>query len=286
MDTSSRSNAYNTYMNAITNYNKLLDAKDEALENLEEAQTSETLEDLYDDLDDYTLKAETSGYITALNVTVGSKTTNTIATIQDIDDLIISISVAEYDIKNVALGMKAIITSDSIDGEVEGVVSQISPVASGGKSSSATFPVEVSVLNGSNGLIIGVNAKVKLIISSVDNVYMVPIDAIEEENGNSYVYLRKNKSEEFNKVEVETGFSNDYYIEISSDELQDGYEVRSSANEDESTFKSNDSESQQSGLFGAMSGMNLGQSTNSGNRNNRNNFGPPSGGPSGMPGGF
>ncbi len=138
-----------------------------AYENYEESQTSDELESLREELNKCTLRAESSGTVTALDATVGNKPNGTIATIQNTSKLKVSISIEEYDVQNVAVGMKAIITSDATEEEMEGTVTQISPVAStqGMGSSSSTFSAEVEILNPDENLLIGMNAMVEIILS-------------------------------------------------------------------------------------------------------------------------
>ena len=261
-----------------------------ALEDVQDAQESDDLEDLYDELEDYTLKAETSGYVTSLNATVGSRLSESnVATIQDTENLVISISIAEYDIESVKLGMRAIITSDSVEGEIEGELTQLAPTATVSMGSSSTFAAEVSVLGGSNGLLIGVNAKVQLVVSSTEDVFVVPYDAVgENADGEKIVYVKTGGSGTdmtFEEVVVETGAQTDYYIEIHGDGLEEGMEVRASADLTEATYTAAEDETEENeGVLNIRGGMgNVGQATNGGNRT-----GMPNGGgmPGQMPGGM
>ena len=67
----------------------------------------------------------------------------------------------------------------------------------------------------------------------MDNVFVVPIDAIgTNDAGESIVFVKESGSGSdaiFKEVVVTTGEENDYYVEISSAELSEGMEVRSSA---------------------------------------------------------
>lgn len=282
--------AYEKYEKYESTLEDLKDALEDAKEALEDSKENDDLEDFYDSLEDYTLKAETAGYVTSLNATVGSNLSDTnVATIQDTEDLIISISIAEYDIDSVELGMRAIITSDSIDGSVEGKLTQIAPVASGGYSSSASFAAEVSVLGGSNGLIIGVNAKVELILSTAENVFTVPIDAVgTNEDGETIVYVKTGGSGVdalFEEAVVTTGESNDYYIEISGDSLEEGMEVRSSADLTEATYNVSTEDATSGDSAFPSEGMSAGTMAPGGNMGGNMGGGMPSGGNMGGMGG-
>ena len=255
---------------SITGYQSLVQAKDQAVAAWEQAKTakeqaekqletasesldtakkkldnsgsSDTLEDLQEQLTKCTLTAETSGTVTSLNATVGSICSDTVATIQDTNALKIAVTIQEYDVPNVSIGMKARITSDATDGEISGTLTQISPTATaatGGQSSSSssgTFSAEVSVDGASSGLLIGMNANVEIVQSTTDNVFVVPYDAVgTEDDGTKYVMVKTGgdgADATFEKVTVTTGAENDYYIEISGDALSEGMEVRSSASDD------------------------------------------------------
>lgn len=213
-------------------------SRDDALEAYNKAGESDELEELQQQLEKCTLKAETSGKVTAVNATVGSAINGAAATIQNTDKLKIAISIAEYDIGKVKVGMKAIITSDVMDGEVSGTLTQISPTASGGGSSSSGFAAEVTVDKENSGLLVGTNAKVQIILSTTENVFTVPLDAIEErEDGSSVIYVKTGEDADgqptFEPVAVTVGDTNDYYAEISGSELSEGMVVRAAADENE-----------------------------------------------------
>ena len=218
------------------------DNLDTAKKNLDKSGSSDTLKDLQEQLTKCTLTAETSGTVTSLNATVGSICSDTVATIQDTNDLKVAVTIREYDVPNVSIGMKARITSDATDGEISGTLTQISPTATAAtsgqssSSSSGTFSAEVSVDGASSGLLIGMNANVEIVQSTTDNVFVVPYDAVgTEDDGTKYVMVKTGgdgADATFEKVTVTTGAENDYYIEISGDALSEGMEVRSSASDD------------------------------------------------------
>lgn len=267
---------------------------DTAKKNLDKSGSSDTLEDLQEQLTKCTLTAETSGTVTSLNATVGSICSDTVATIQDTNALKIAVTIQEYDVPNVSIGMKARITSDATDGEISGTLTQISPTATaatGGQSSSSssgTFSAEVSVDGASSGLLIGMNANVEIVQSTTDNVFVVPYDAVgTEDDGTKYVMVKTGgdgADATFEKVTVTTGAENDYYIEISGDALSEGMEVRSSASDDSTeTVDTSDMMGQGGFMFsagGGQGGPSGGQGGPSGGQ------GGPGGGQGGGPGGM
>ena len=259
--------ARSTYETATETLRQAKENMETAAENLENAGTSDEIEELEEQIADCTITAGASGTITTLNATVGSAagggTSNTaLAVIQNTDDLKVSITIDEDDIKSVAVGQQAIIKSDATgDTEIAGTVT------------------EVTVTGKDSGLLIGLSAKVEIILSQVTDVYAVPYDAVgTDENGGSVVYARSGGETEFTAIPVETGMETDYYIEISGEGLSDGMEVKTSAN-DTATAAAGADDAQQSGE-NAMFSMDMGGGMPGGDM--PGGGGMPSGGPGGM----
>ncbi len=252
---------------------KMRDSAKEAYE--DSLESSDILEDLYEDLDECSLKAETTGKVTALNVSVGDTPAGVIAAIQDTDALIIKITISESDINDVSLGMTCHITSDATEGNIRGRLTQIDPVSSQG----GVFGAEVTVLDENTGLLVGMNASVDIVLSSTDNCFTVPYDAVGTDEKGSFIYRStggEGVNMTFEQVYVTTGEQNDYYIEISGDGLKEGDIIRASAD----LTLGIESTDEQSDYLDMMNGMsNMGME--------HMNGGMPNGGerPQGMPGG-
>ncbi len=231
------------------------DTCNDALESYNKSTESDELTDLQEQLEQCTLTAETSGKVTAVNATVGSMIEGAAATIQNTDSLKVAITIPEYDIESVQVGMTARITSDVTDKEVNGTLSQISPTATGGGSSSSSFAAEVTVNDADSGLLIGTNAKVEIILSTTEDVFTVPLDAIgENEAGESVIYVQTGEEDGepvFEEMTVTVGEQNDYYAQISSAELEEGMVVRAAADAEEAIEELNTSAM----MPGEMSGI-------------------------------
>ncbi|MDM8201977.1 HlyD family efflux transporter periplasmic adaptor subunit [Allofournierella massiliensis] len=231
--------AQTAYEQAVKNQETAQETCDDALESYNKSSESDELTDLQEQLEQCTLTAETSGKVTAVNATVGSMIDGAAATIQNTDSLKVAITIPEYDIESVQVGMTARITSDVTDKEVSGTLSQISPTATGGGSSSSSFAAEVTIDDADSGLLIGTNAKVEIILSTTEDVFAVPLDAIgENEAGESVIYVQTGEEDGepvFEEMTVTVGEQNDYYAQISGAELEEGLVVRASADEDEAT---------------------------------------------------
>ena len=219
--------AQQAYDDAVTNNNRKVDKSGTQLERAQ--RESDTLEDLRATLDDCTLTATMDGTITALNATVGSVCSGTVATIQDIDDLTVEVTIPANTVGQLTPGMQCKITSDATGStEIGGTLTRIDPVAN----KDGAFGATVSVNGADSGLLIGIPAQVEIVITQKDNIFTVPRDAVgTAEDGGSFVY-RKTGGEgvdmTFEQVPVTTGDANDYYIEVTGD-LAEGDVIRASA---------------------------------------------------------
>lgn len=217
---------------AKNTYDQAKMSLDNAKNQLENSTSADTLEELQEKLADCTITATASGTVTAIGATVGSLANQlTIATIQDTDALKVAVTIDEDDIKKVSVGQRAIIKSDATgDAEIAGTVSQLSLTASAGQSangqsSTSGFGAEITVDGADSGLLVGLSAKVEIILSEAGEVYSVPYDAVEQDaDGNDVIYVKDGS--DWKAVPVTKGLETDYYVEISGEGLADGMEVR------------------------------------------------------------
>ena len=220
--------AQQQYDNAVTTNSRNVDSAETKLE--QASRTPDTLTTLQSTLEDCTLTATMDGTITELNATVGSVCTGTVATIQDVSDLTVEVTIPASSVGKLSTGMQCNITSDATgDATITGTLTRIDPVAN----EEGSFGATVTVNGSDTGLLIGISAQVEIVISEKDDIFTVPRDAVgTHDDGSSYV-LRKTGGEgvdmTFEEVDVTTGESNDYYIEISGDDLNEGDVIRSSS---------------------------------------------------------
>ena len=169
------------------------------------------------------------GTITALNATVGDVCSGAVATIQDVDNLTVEVTIPASSVGKLKVGMQCNITSDATEDTVTGTLTRIDPVAN----DSGSFGATVTVNSQDSGLLIGISAKVEIIVSEKENVFTVPRDAVgTNDDGSTYV-LRKTGGEgvdmTFEQVAVTEGDTNDYYVEITGDDLNEGDVIRATA---------------------------------------------------------
>ncbi|SFB06367.1 HlyD family secretion protein [Acetitomaculum ruminis DSM 5522] len=236
---SSLAEANNQYSSLDSSTQKAIESAQDTVEtnqysNQTDSSITSQLSKLYSQLNSVTVTAEQDGIITSLNISKGGVANGTLMTISDDKNLQISISLSESDVIKVEKGMTASISSDAIhDDSITGTVSRVinftskssSSSSLTGESSDSGYSADISV-NGETKLLLGMNAKVEIVVNEVGERCAVAYDAVaEDENGQKYVYkVEQGKDNTFKakKVEVTTGESNDYYVEISSDSLSEG----------------------------------------------------------------
>lgn len=187
-----------------------------------ESNSQATLDDLNKQLEDCTVKAPGSGVVTAVNVKVGD--TNTpgaaLVTIEDTSSLKITVSVDESKINLLQEGMPATVTTTATgDEQIAGTVSRVvkvkGPADQNGESG---YTVEVTISN--PNVLIGMSAKVKIVIADRGVQLAVPYDSIRyDDKDKPYVLLAKESKDEPGKsiatrCDVELGEEVDYYTEI------------------------------------------------------------------------
>ena len=224
----------------------LQDVLDNEKYNSDNSSTRNELDKLQDMIDKCTVKAPKDGIITSLNIAEGSiPTTDALMTIENTDALKITVSIAEQDILKIHKGMKATVKTNAtgeeeFDATITRVVNIYKSSSSssmsmlGGGSDTGGYSAEITIDDKSTDLLIGMNAKVKIMLQSKKDVLAVPYESIvtseEDENGNteSYVLLAitdDNNITRAKKAIVTPGMEGTYYTEITSDEVKEGDKV-------------------------------------------------------------
>ena len=198
---------------------------------LRDAQLS--LERSQEQFDDYNITAPISGTVVTKNTKVGDKVDNTrqdsepMALIYDLTSLEFALDVDETEIGLVQVGQSVTVTADAVQGSFIGYVEKVG--VDGTSSNGVTsYPVTVR-LEEYGDLLPGMNIDAVIEVSSADNVLAVPIEAVQRRR---QVYVKGDKTDEndtapdgYKTVQVETGASDDRYIEIVSG-LKEGDMVR------------------------------------------------------------
>ena len=210
--------AQQSYQNSTTSASRSVDSAETKL--AQSQREDDTLTKLQTALENCTLTATMDGTITALDATVGAVCSGTVATIQDVDNLTVEVTIPASSVGRLKTGLQCNITSDATDDTVTGTLTRIDPVAN----DSGSFGATVTVNGQDSGLLVGISAKVEIVISTKDNVFT--------DDGSTYV-LRKTGGEgvdmTFEQVAVTEGDTNDYYVEITGSDLNEGDVIRATA---------------------------------------------------------
>lgn len=200
------------------------DSVDTAEEKVENAQSK--VDSTQDDYENYTITAPISGQVITKSVKAGdnisksSSGSTTMAVIYDLSEVTFSMSVDELDVRNVKTGQTVQVTADAIEGKTfSGKVTNIS-LESSQSNGVTNYPVTVT-LDEVGELLPGMNVDGVIILDEAADTLMIPVDALMRGNR---VYVRDESVQEaqgnvpagFRAVEVETGLTNDDYVQILS----------------------------------------------------------------------
>ncbi len=209
------------------------DTMEKAQETLEGAKSKlESTENTYDN---YTITAPISGKVITKTVKAGDKITKsssgstTLAVIYDMSGYTFKMSVDELDVKSVKVGQEVNITADAVPGKTfSGTVTNVS-LESSTSNGVTNYPVTITLNDGMDELLPGMNVDGVIILDKAADVLAVPADALMRGN---QVYVKDDSMKEpqgnipagFRAVEVTTGLINDDYVEITSG-LEENQEV-------------------------------------------------------------
>lgn len=199
------------------------------------------------------------GTITSCDIYPGEQTSllSSGIVLENLDTMVVTLSLGEYDIHKVKVGMQATITSAY--GKYTGEVLSKAPVATGGSSGSildsvgsiagisglssltstgAGVEVQVSVNNADDNIIAGFDADVEIAVGDYQNIVTVPIESIVLEKTGTYVYLYNEEDKAVTKTLIETGAVSDSVYQVTSG-LQVGDKIVSTPSSDytEDTFE-------------------------------------------------
>ena len=134
------------------------------------------------------------------------------------ETLSIEITVDELDLLDVHTGQEAVVTIDAVPGKsYEGTVTAVNSAATVNAGGQTKFSATVTIEK-KDDLLAGMNASTLIVIGTKENVLAVPVKALSEENGKTYVYTGydEKKGELLNRTEVTTGASDGENAEILS----------------------------------------------------------------------
>lgn len=182
-------------------------------------------------------KAAFDGTITAVDIDAGMQTTaiSTGIKLENLDSVAVTVSLSEYDLQKVKVGMGAKVTTAF--GTYDAEVASIAPTATGGSSGSildsvgsmagisglssltdsgAGVECVISVPEADSNIVVGFDANVEIQTGEYTGVTVVPIESIKLEKTGSYVYLYNAEEGTVTKTQIETGATSDSVYEIKS----------------------------------------------------------------------
>lgn len=199
------------------------------------------------------------GIITECNIASGEQTNlaTTGIKLENMDDMVVTISLGEYDVHKVKVGMPVTITTAY--GKYDGEVASIAPTATGSSSSSIVDSVgsmagvselssltdsgagvkcTVTVNNPDKNIIVGFTANVEVITGTYDDVMSVPIESIVLEKDGTFVYLYDEENNTVTKTPITTAATSDSAYQVTSG-LKVGDKIVATPSTDykEDTFK-------------------------------------------------
>lgn len=165
-------------------------------------------------LDNTTLRAPISGYISSKNANPGQMVTPGVEvfSIKNTDSVDAQIYVTESIISKINFETKAIIEVNSAEKTIEGVVTTASPTKN---TQTGMYDVRITIENSDASLKDGMFADITLTLSDSADALVVPSESVfEDEDGTKYVYIAE--SDTAKKVKVTLGITTDEFTEIVS----------------------------------------------------------------------
>ena len=166
--------------------------------------------------------ADFDGIVTQVDISAGSMAAegSPLLTLASANDLCVEIPVSKYNLANIEIGQKATVTFQ--DKDYTGEVNYISKVAEKAESGAALVTVKVHIDTPDDDLVLGLDAKVKIDLGSVENVIKVPVSAVNSDTSGDFVYVVENNI--VVRKAVTTGMASKEEMEIKSG-LSEGEKV-------------------------------------------------------------
>ncbi len=159
------------------------------------------------------IRAEFDGIVTRIDVAEGSEimSNDKMATLKSMSDIVIKCNVNKYDIVNIEEGQTA--TVNIKNKTYTGTVSRIAHMASDSGQNTG-IDVEISLDEPDSDIILGIEAKAKVNTANLTDAISVPLEALNEDEDGSYVFVLRDGK--VYKTFVETGIKNDDSAQILS----------------------------------------------------------------------
>lgn len=127
----------------------------------------------------------------------------------------VTMIVDELDILSMKEGLEAVVSVDAVEDQTfAGTITSVSNSTSG-SGGVAQYSVEVTFEKTAE-LLEGMSASVEVILEKAEDVLVVPVSAISDRGKGSIVYTENSENTLAGEVEIETGLSDETYVEVVS----------------------------------------------------------------------
>ncbi|MDO4285849.1 MAG: efflux RND transporter periplasmic adaptor subunit [Eubacteriales bacterium] len=157
-----------------------------------------------------------NGVVSSVSVAAGDtlQTGTALITVNDYDDVTVTVSVSEDDISSIAEGDSVNIMIDAYpDGDFSGTVNDIGDSSYNSSTGETTYEVEVLISGANESLYNGMTTEVTFVTKETREVLYVSNRAITRRDGRSYVKMY-DENGDVTEREVTTGFSDGTNVEI------------------------------------------------------------------------
>ena len=170
------------------------------------------------ELEDYArakegIRAEFDGVVTQIDAVEGGSIAKgaKLLTLKSISDIVIKSSVNKYDIVNIEEGQPATVNIKNKD--YEGKVSRIERMTKDSGTGTG-IGIEITLDKPDSDIILGLEAKSRIHTSDLTDVTRIPLEALNEDEEGSYVFVARDGKAE--KEFVECGLRSDDMVEVKS----------------------------------------------------------------------
>ena len=134
-----------------------------------------------------------------------------------VDSMSVTVSVDELDVLNIQIGQEATVTLDAVSGQsFSGHVTGLDP--SGSNEGGGTKYKLTLTIDRTGAMLSGMNVSARIIVSSLENVLLIPQAAVFEQGNQSFVYTAYDQKTDTlsSPVQVSTGASDGVNVQILS----------------------------------------------------------------------
>ncbi|NMC46633.1 MAG: efflux RND transporter periplasmic adaptor subunit [Chloroflexi bacterium] len=209
-----------TLEEARITYQRYLDNSDEV------AAAQAKVQALENTVNSASIIAPFDGVITDISANAGESVTSgeTAVQLDNLNNLVIEVSVSEVDVNDIEIGQPVNITFDAIPNkEYQGMVTGISQ-AGDDSSGIVEFKVSITVTNPDDEIKPRFTAVASIIVQEIENAVLVPNLAIQSLNGNSIVMVVADDGS-ITPTPVEVEASGDSYSVLKNSTLKEGDQV-------------------------------------------------------------